>query len=318
MPTIMSPIPAGFIITLLVSLIGISVVLGGIAWSRTISLFLPFPTSISAIATLFPFGSLFIVVVANLFASRFERAISRRKRITTGDNAIETATLSAHQAPSILSPFLYSIFENALTILPTILATLAATYIAPSDNNCHLEQAWQTYYRNKDVTAIRSIQDRLQCCGLRSTHDRAWPFKERDNNDDHVCEKSMGYKQSCLEPWSENERRVAVLVFVAAIAGLGIKLGFLYFGSRSWTFNNSAFRRGTGVNGTRNGTGGSSAIPRMLPYYDDPNNIQNERDEIANNNSTTIDNPLLDADAHDITSPDVRDLSGSGPWRNID
>lgn len=110
-----------------------------------------------------------------------------------------------------------------MTILPTVLATISATYIFPSDNNCHLEQAWQTYYHNKDVNAIRSIQDRLQCCGLRSTRDRAWPFKDR-THDDTACEQSIGYRQSCLAPWSDNERKVAVLVFVAAVLGWGIKV----------------------------------------------------------------------------------------------
>jgi hypothetical protein len=121
-----------------------------------------------------------------------------------------------------------------MTILPTVLATISATYILPNDNNCHLEQAWQTYYHNKDVNAIRSIQDRLQCCGLRSTRDRAWPFKDA-THDDRACERSMGYKQSCLDPWSVNERKIAVLVFVAAVLGWGIKV--FKSTSRTWLIN---------------------------------------------------------------------------------
>lgn len=116
-----------------------------------------------------------------------------------------------------------SIIDQLLTLLPVVLATLAATYVAPSDNNCHLEQTWLSYYRNKDVNSIRTIQDQLQCCGFRSTRDRAWPFKDSTHGDD-ACERSIGYTQSCLQPWSEQERRVGILVLIAAVMGWGIKV----------------------------------------------------------------------------------------------
>lgn len=73
------------------------------------------------------------------------------------------------------------------------------------------------------MNSIRTIQDQLQCCGLRSTRDRAWPFKDA-NHGDNACEGTTGYTQSCLQPWSEQERRVAVLVLVAAVLGWGIKV----------------------------------------------------------------------------------------------
>lgn len=73
------------------------------------------------------------------------------------------------------------------------------------------------------MNSIRTIQDQLQCCGLRSTRDKAWPFKDANHGDD-ACERTTGYTQSCLQPWSEQERRVAVLVFVAAVLGWGIKV----------------------------------------------------------------------------------------------
>lgn len=54
----------------------------------------------------------------------------------------------------------------------------------------------------------------------------------------------------------------------------------------------------------------------MLPYTDDPSDIQRERDEEAPTTDTApSENPLLDADARDVTSPDGRDLSGTSPWR---
>ncbi|CRG87352.1 hypothetical protein PISL3812_04369 [Talaromyces islandicus] len=309
----MTVIPATVIITLLVLFIGISIVFGGIAWSRINSLFLPFPTSITAIATLFPVLSFLIVATINSFVSRFEGANSRRKRITASDGANGTTATGASTA---FGPLVAFFLDNIMTILPTVLATISATYILPSDNNCHLEQAWQAYYHNKDVNAIRSIQDRLQCCGLRSTRDRAWPFKDATHSD-MACEQSMGYRQSCLEPWSDNERKVAVLVFAAAVLGWGIKLGFMYLGPRGfWTFNNSTFGRRAWTHGTSNGIEGPS-YPRLLPRYaDDPNDIQRERDEEDPSTDTAPgEHPLLDADARDVTSPDGRDLSGTSPWR---
>jgi hypothetical protein len=84
----------------------------------------------------------------------------------------------------------------------------------------------------------------------------------------------------------------------------------------SWTFNNSTFARHAWTNGASNGTGDSSTVPRLLPYTDDPSDIQRVRDEEAPSTDTAPgENPLLDADARDITSPDGRDLSGTSPWR---
>lgn len=124
---------------------------------------------------------------------------------------------------NVVSFFTDVVAEQILTVLPVVVATLAATYFSPGDNGCRLEQTWQNYFHNKDVNRIRTIQDQLQCCGLRSTRDRAWPFRDANHGND-ACEKLTGYTQSCLQPWGDQNKKVAVLVFVAAILGWGIQV----------------------------------------------------------------------------------------------
>lgn len=58
-------------------------------------------------------------------------------------------------------------------------------------------------------------QDTNQCCGLRSVHDRAWPFKDRDHGD-NACEMQLGYHRSCLTPWRVQQQNVSWMIFAAA------------------------------------------------------------------------------------------------------
>ncbi|EED17967.1 hypothetical protein TSTA_117470 [Talaromyces stipitatus ATCC 10500] len=248
MPATYSAINTGVVVTLFLLSTVISITLGGIAWSRINSLFLPFPTSLGAISTLYPLLPFLSALMANILASRYQRNQNNSPKnqitssTTSDENGSHTTSVTAVSGIipmsgssrssffiSLINPIIHFIADQSLTLLPVVIATLTATYVSPSDNNCHLEQAWQEYYHNKDVNSIRTIQDQLQCCGLRSTRDRAWPFKDA-NHGDNACERTTGYTQSCLQPWSEQERRVAVLVLVAAVLGWGIKLGVTNFG----------------------------------------------------------------------------------------
>jgi hypothetical protein len=47
------------------------------------------------------------------------------------------------------------------------------TYIVP---NCRLEELWTSPYKDKDVNAIRRIQDTFGCCRFNTVIDRAWSF----------------------------------------------------------------------------------------------------------------------------------------------
>ncbi|RAO71622.1 uncharacterized protein BHQ10_007634 [Talaromyces amestolkiae] len=220
---------------------------------------------------------------------------------------------------SLINPIINFAIDQSLTLLPVIVATLTATYISPSDDNCHLEQTWQSYYHRKEVHSIRTIQDQLRCCGLRSTRDRAWPFKDANHGDD-ACERTTGYTQSCLQLWSEQERRVAVLVFAAAVLGWGIKIGVTNLASgRFYEFGNSRSRRNAWFNeaNARNGNYSESSGPRLLPFTDSENgNAETEEGAVLPVDDTpAAESPLLNPDARDLSSLEGRDLTGGSPWR---
>lgn len=90
---------------------------------------------------------------------------------------------------------------------------------------CHLEQQCQVFFRLKNSHAIRSIQDGFRCCGLRSLHDRAWPFKDQ-NHGENACKFQPAYK-SCLTTRSEHQRSAAWMIFVAAVFAFAAKLCWL-------------------------------------------------------------------------------------------
>ncbi|KKK18718.1 hypothetical protein P175DRAFT_0504954 [Aspergillus ochraceoroseus IBT 24754] len=122
------------------------------------------------------------------------------------------------------------------------MATVALAYLFPENTlACHLESQWQSFFQSKNSPVIRTIQDRFQCCGFRSIHDRAWPFKDRDHGD-NACELQLGYQRSCLGPWREQQQRVSWMVFVAAIAMLAVKVGFVYISPSRVPWMNSRSR----------------------------------------------------------------------------
>ncbi|QSZ30805.1 hypothetical protein DSL72_000363 [Monilinia vaccinii-corymbosi] len=63
-------------------------------------------------------------------------------------------------------------------VYETVVATLALTYmIPPKSLQCGLDDTWQSLFSSKDERKIRAIQDALNCCGLHSVYDRAYPFR---------------------------------------------------------------------------------------------------------------------------------------------
>lgn len=171
-----------------------------LAWSRTSSFQLPSTSWLPAIVTLLsPLATLGIAA---------GRLSDRNK--TNGPNTLRRRIIS--------------IVDHLHSILLTAIATIALAYIFPQNVlSCHLDQQWQSYFQVKDVQSIRSIQDSLRCCGLRSIHDRAWPFKDRSHGD-NACELQLGYRQSCFIPWSEQQQTTSWLVFAAALLGWLVKV----------------------------------------------------------------------------------------------
>lgn len=177
------------------------------AWSRTSSFLLPLPTWLPVLVTLLSPLTTITIVISKVFNRR------------------------AENAPNVLRSRIVSIIDQLHSVLLTVIATVALTYLFPDKIlSCHLEQQWQSYFQAKDTQAIRAIQDGFQCCGLRSIHDRAWPFKDR-NHGDNACEVQLGYHQSCLVPWSGQQQVTSWIVFAAAVLSWAVKVssaGFMF------------------------------------------------------------------------------------------
>jgi hypothetical protein len=115
---------------------------------------------------------------------------------------------------------------SVLLVFEVTLATLSGTYLAPTGSlNCGLEETWLRLFQAKDSRAVRRIQDDFDCCGLRSTRDRAWPFPGQDNTVDS-CWQRFQRDRSCLTSWRSEEQRIAgllvlvtVLTFVWKVSG---------------------------------------------------------------------------------------------------
>lgn len=94
-----------------------------------------------------------------------------------------------------------------LFILDSLLLTLASTALSPSTFNCALERRWVELFRAKNESAIRAIQDQLECCGFRAVKDKAWPFPAKGVGAG-ACAERYGRTRPCEVPWSAVEREV--------------------------------------------------------------------------------------------------------------
>lgn len=128
---------------------------------------------------------------------------------------LDKGSVSGSNKP--LRDIIFSFLYKGQSILEVVVATIVLSHIIPdSILGCRIEKQWQTYFQTKNSDAIRTIQDKLHCCGLRSLYDRAWPFKDRDHGD-NTCEVQIGYKRSCFSPWKEQQQLTSSMVVVAAL-----------------------------------------------------------------------------------------------------
>ncbi|EDP53671.1 hypothetical protein AFUB_048580 [Aspergillus fumigatus A1163] len=128
---------------------------------------------------------------------------------------LDKGSVSGSNKP--LRDIIFSFLYKGQSILEVVVATIVLSHIIPDSTlGCRIEKQWQTYFQTKNSDAIRTIQDKLHCCGLRSLHDRAWPFKDRDHGD-NTCEVQIGYKRSCFSPWKEQQQLTSSMVVVAAL-----------------------------------------------------------------------------------------------------
>ncbi|EKV05819.1 hypothetical protein PDIG_80160 [Penicillium digitatum PHI26] len=175
-----------------------------ISWSRATALFLPLPTWVPAVATLLSPITVLTLIATQILSARVNNETARNYRWTT----------------------ISSILDQVQTVISIIVATVALVYLFPDRIlSCNLNEQWQEFFQSKNSQAIRSIQDEFRCCGLRSLHDRAWPFKDR-NHGENACELQLGYRRSCSAPWREHQQLTSWMVFAAVVFVFAAKVGF--------------------------------------------------------------------------------------------
>ena len=107
-----------------------------------------------------------------------------------------------------------------LLAINIILLTLATdNLVSPSLQACILHGRWLNLFQTKKVKAIRRIQDGMDCCGFRSSHDMAWPFKDKDHGD-RACEIAFGRMTACERAWAGERQRI--MSFMVVVGGIGL------------------------------------------------------------------------------------------------
>jgi hypothetical protein len=133
----------------------------------------------------------------------FTRVQERRQHMSRGE---------------IQRPPLVIVANTIIFIYSTVVITLLGTHAAPpSGLNCGLHERWQKLFKSKDSTAIRTIQDAFDCCGLTNSRDMAWPFPDKNHNA-HACETAFNRSNGCLAAWKAEEQQVAGLLM--AVVGM--------------------------------------------------------------------------------------------------
>ncbi|PGH04228.1 hypothetical protein GX51_03573 [Blastomyces parvus] len=226
----------------------VATIFSAYAWFRTSKYYLPLPIPLSGMATFLP---VFTAILIPLFTNLGTRG--RRRRSATA--------LHGHTE---IGRFMV-ILDQLLTIIPTTLATFAISYFVPEDIvGCRLENQWQSFYSSKNANAIRSIQDRLQCCGFRSTRDRGWPFP--GGSDQRDCTGTFGYTRSCFAGWRSTQQEAATMIFTAAVLSLVMKfiLCSRQYGPSATSYARLPYHEINGGTENTNGTQASSSQRRLI------------------------------------------------------
>ena len=85
-------------------------------------------------------------------------------------------------------------------------------------------------FAQKNEKAIRTIQDSLDCCGLHSVVDRAYPFSGGRSK----CSEIFGRNKSCLADWRKTEQTNAGLFLLVALVVFLIKVFFSHLSSKAF------------------------------------------------------------------------------------
>jgi hypothetical protein len=162
------------------------------ASSRANNRSVPIPGVLTGFTTALP-------VIAGLLLEGgydFTRNQERRQHLSRGE---------------IQRPPLVIVANTIIFIYSTVVVTLLGTHAAPSGLDCGLHERWQKLFRNKNLEAIKTIQDAFNCCGFTTSRDMAWPFPDK-THDVHACENRYGRSNGCLPAWKVEEQQVAGLL----------------------------------------------------------------------------------------------------------
>ena len=177
-----------------------ALVLAIFSWVRATHLSLPIPTLAPLLATALPILNFILLFSSSPTTTTTDAKPSSRRLLP-------------------IDPF------TLLFILDTLLITLASSQLPAATLLCSLETQWRSRFQSKDARAIRSIQDRLNCCGLRSARDEAWPFPDRDHGAD-ACTVASGGRQmvGCLRGLQREMRLLLAWMIVVGACSLLIKV----------------------------------------------------------------------------------------------
>ncbi|KAF2479051.1 hypothetical protein BDY17DRAFT_257635, partial [Neohortaea acidophila] len=121
----------------------------------------------------------------------------------------------------------FQVVVAAFLIFESVLATLAGTHYSPPGSlNCALGERWMRLFDGREVEDIRRIQDAFSCCGLKNPQDMSWPFPDA-NHGANACQMRFQRDNRCLEPWREEERKVAIMLMVVPIGVFIWKIAIL-------------------------------------------------------------------------------------------
>ncbi|KAK0634365.1 hypothetical protein B0T17DRAFT_611390 [Bombardia bombarda] len=208
---------------------------------NTTTLSLPIAPALTILTILLP-----LIATANAISLPYLAAAATHHQIKQTSSTGSATTTTALQR----LPLLPATLQALQLILTTILATLFLSDLLPSPiRACLLERRWSALWQSHDATAIRRIQDALDCCGFRSVKHMAWPFPQGSNPGEQVdCATRYGRTEACAVPWERamkgaagGDFGVVVAVVVMQVVGL---LVVRMFGSSS---SSSGSARGGGV-----------------------------------------------------------------------
>jgi hypothetical protein len=116
--------------------------------------------------------------------------------------------------------FLLNLSPYIILALNVILLTLSADRLAsPSLQSCSYHDQWLRLFKTKNAGAVRKIQDAMNCCGFKNSHDMAWPFPDKEH-DQRACEVAFGRTVGCEGGLAEEGRKILAVMVV--IGGVGV------------------------------------------------------------------------------------------------